>query len=67
MKKISKQKRPRGRPPGRAFPEVISVPLADDMVEEIERVLKHEPSQTRLDFIREAIARELKRRRRGKD
>ena len=39
----------------------------DDLVEEIEKVLRHESSQTRLDLIREAIARELKRRRRGKD
>ena len=50
----------------RAFSVNINLPLAADMIEEIEVVLK-DPSQTRLDLIREAIARELKRRRRGKD
>jgi len=59
----------RGRPPnpGGPFTVNINLPLSDSMIEEIERVLRREPSQSRLEFIREAIARELKRRRRGKD
>ena len=51
----------------RAFSVIINLPLAADMIEDMERVLRLVPSLTRVDFVREAIARELKRRRRGKD
>ena len=46
----------------RAFSVNINLPLAADMIGDMERVLRLVPTQTRRDLIREAVARELKRK-----
>src|SRR5262249_15582663 len=62
--KRSRKAKPGRWPQGRIYSHRIVLPLADDMMEQIESVL--EPGQSRVDFIRQAIARELKRQRRTK-
>lgn len=47
------------------FQTRITLPLSDEMAERIAATLR--PDEVRLDFIREAIDRELKRRERAKD
>lgn len=47
------------------FQTRITLPLSDEMAERIAATLR--PNEVRLDFIRDAIERELKRRERFKD
>jgi len=64
MKKVgqreSGQKRRRGRPAGKTFHERILLLVTADMAKDIDRALK--PNQSRLDWIRQAIADRLKKR-----
>jgi hypothetical protein len=54
------------RPVGRKmeFPDRLTLPLADGVVARIDAAL--EPGEPRLELIREAIERELRRRQRTK-
>lgn len=46
------------------WPERLTLPLSTEMLEQIDGAL--EKDEVRLDFIRSAIERELKRRRRAR-
>ena len=49
-----------GRPPGKKFPEATAVRLERGICGAIDRLLAAE--EVRADFIRQAVAREIKRR-----
>lgn len=55
----------RGRPPGIIYTARVTLPLAPEMVAKIDAATDVQNGETRLDVIRAAIERELKRRKRN--
>ena len=64
MSKTEKPAKSSGRGRPKLFGTRVLLPLVDGMLERIDEALEHDVGETRLEFIRGAIARELKRRER---